>query len=66
MIEERFKVGKWKLIDILFADGICENCKKPITYLYFIEDEKGSDIFPVLKNGASCFHELLLHTLHRR
>lgn len=56
MIEERFKVGKWKLIDILFADGICENCKNPITYLYFIEDEKGDKCAV----GSECFKQIAL------
>lgn len=56
MIEERFKIGKWKLIDIVFAEGICENCKKPITYLYFIEDEKGNKCAV----GSECFKHIAL------
>lgn len=56
MIEERFKVGKWKLIDIVFAEGICENCKKPITYLYFIEDERGNKCAV----GSECFKQIAL------
>ncbi len=56
MIEGRFKIGKWKLIDIVFAEGICENCKKPITYLYFIEDEKGSKCAV----GSECFKQIAL------
>lgn len=56
MIEERFKIGKWKLIDIVFGEGICENCKKPITYLYFIEDEKGNKCAV----GSECFKQIAL------
>lgn len=56
MLEERFKIGKWKLIDIVFAEGICENCKKPITYLYFIEDEKGNKCAV----GSECFKQIAL------
>ena len=56
MIEERFKVGKWKLIDIVFAEGICDNCKKPITYLYFIEDDKGNKCAV----GSECFKQIAL------
>ncbi len=54
MIEERFKVGKWKLIDIVFGEGICENCQKPITYLYFIEDEQGNKCAV----GSECFKQI--------
>lgn len=56
MIEERFKLGKWKLIDIVFGEGICENCKKPITYLYFIEDERGNKCAV----GSECFKQIAL------
>ena len=51
MIEERFRLGKWKLIDIVFGEGICENCRKRITYLYFIEDERGNKCAV----GSECF-----------
>lgn len=56
MIEERFRVGKWKLIDIVFAEGICENCQKPIAYLYFIEDEMGNKCTV----GSECFRQIAL------